>query len=115
MFLQPGQRIIHPIFGDCTKEVEEALNEQIAADFAQAERERLIIAGKHAGGVKAAADGSHISMRLPSAVATAWRMREGKDCWKDSGHLKYFKKHFPEFFPKVHTGRTVVSVPGGAK
>lgn len=57
-------------------------------------------------------DDFQVTMRMDQTVALYWKMREGNEVWSDSGHLKYFRKHFPEVFVKTRAPKTKVGYRG---
>ena len=64
-----------------------------------AEKERRLIARANAQPVYWN-DDFRVVQRVSRRVHNQWILREGSQVWSDGFHQRYFRKHFPECFPK---------------
>ena len=80
----------------------------------KAEMERRAIARANAQPVYWR-DDFRVKMRISPLMLNSWIRREGPDVWDDSFHEKYFRKHFPECFPKQISPKIQVGYSGEGK
>lgn len=80
----------------------------------EAEKERRMIAEANKAPVYWH-DGWRVRARVSKRILNQWILREGPDVWSDSFHQNYFRKHFPECFPKQISPKIQVGYTGGGK
>jgi hypothetical protein len=109
MFL-PGQRIMHPEFGDVTEDVIAELlalrggPEQIVEDAMQ-EQIRIAAATRDAKTLKF----GHAVGAISPALYDAMERREGRGFWTDRTERNRFFKHHPECKVTAKSRKTVVN------
>jgi hypothetical protein len=113
MVFAPGQRFVHPEFGDITADVIEALQEMARPnDPVIIEREQAEIAAAAGQVTKDLAFGRVVA-QVHGDSFDYWTRREGLGFWKDKGNLKRFLADNPACVVKSE-GRGV-QVHAGAR
>jgi|GEM_PF-2950140 len=114
----PGQRIIHPEFGDCTADIIEALieNARLKDPVILEQRQAAIAAAS--GAMARDLSFGRLIAEIDEDVVEAWEAKEGKEFFTRKGDgVAYLAKHFPATrvdsrspHTKVHVNRSA-SVP----
>ena len=93
--LLPGQRIIHPEFGDVTADIIEELLEQARLkDPVILEREQAEIAAA-SGCLARDLSCGRLVAEIHEDIFDAWGQKEGYEFFTKGDGVKYLNKHFP--------------------
>jgi hypothetical protein len=110
----PGQRIVHPEFGDMTADIIEALLEEAKLDDPVILEARQAKIAAASGAMARDLSCGRVIAEFDEDVFQAWEQKEGRDFFTKKGDgVKYLNKHFPSTrvesrspHVKVHVNRS---------
>ena len=114
-------RITHPVFGDMTEDVANALaDESLLAEITREKQElvaaeqRMIAEARKSLGMHESNGGAlgYTRLSLHPDVFHFWENKLGPGCWGDEGFVRWFETNFPESRVKYRCKTNSILLPG---